>query len=49
MQVVIKISFPRIRSRKLNSWNHLTMPVVRVRAPIAPVRGHGLWSTRWKE
>jgi hypothetical protein len=46
MQVIIRIVFPKIRSEKLNSWNHLIMPVVRVRAPIAPVKGQGLWSTK---
>jgi hypothetical protein len=40
--VIIKINFPKISNEKLNSWNHLTIPVVRVRAPMAPVRGHGL-------
>jgi hypothetical protein len=45
MQVIIRIASPRIKRKKLNSWNHFTMPVVRVRAPMAPVRGHGLWST----
>jgi hypothetical protein len=28
-------------------WNHLTVPDVIINAPIAPVRGQGLWSTIW--
>lgn len=28
-------------------WNHFTVPEVIIRAPIAPVKGHGLWSTMW--
>lgn len=29
-------------------WNHLTVPDVIIKAPRAPVRGQGLWSTIWK-
>lgn len=29
-------------------WNHFVNPAVRVKAPIAPVKGQGLKSTRWK-
>lgn len=32
-----------------NSWNHLTIPVVIVNAAVAPVKGQGLWSTKWNE
>ena len=27
-------------------WNHLAMPIVSARAPLAAVSGHGLSSTR---
>ena len=29
-------------------WNHLARPIAKVKAPIEEVRGHGLYSTRWK-
>ena len=29
-------------------WNQAARPVVRLKAPRAPIRGHGLCSTRWK-
>lgn len=29
-------------------WNHLAIPIARVRAPIDDVKGHGLYSTKWK-
>lgn len=29
-------------------WNHLAKPIARVKAPMDEVRGHGLYSTRWK-
>lgn len=28
-------------------WNHLIVPVNVIIAPIAPIRGHGLWFTMW--
>lgn len=39
---------PKRRSKILFWWNHFTIPEVKVRALMAPVNGHGLWSTRWK-
>lgn len=28
-------------------WNQEVRPVVSIKAPIAAVKGHGLYSTRW--
>ena len=28
-------------------WNHLAIPIAKVKAPIDAVKGHGLYSTRW--
>lgn len=49
MQVNTMIQTPIRNKFILNSWNHFTIPVVIVRAAVAPVKGHGLWSTKWKE
>lgn len=48
MQVKTRIAAPNVNRSILNVWNHFTMPVVIVRAAIAPVSGQGLWSTKWK-
>jgi hypothetical protein len=46
MHVNDRIRAPKINRFMLNSWNHFTIPVVIVNAAKAPVRGHGLWSTK---
>lgn len=45
--VRIIITRPRISPRVPFPWNHPVSPRVRVSAPIDPVRGHGLNSTKW--
>lgn len=46
--VNIVIILPKIKRSVEYWWNHLVKPAVRVKAPMAPVRGQGLKSTRWK-
>ena len=46
--VIIKITSPTIINSIDRVWNHLTIPVVRVNAPILAINGQGLWSTKWK-
>ncbi len=46
--VKIVIINPKIIKFKLFKWNHFVNPDVKVKAPIAPVNGHGLKSTKWK-
>jgi hypothetical protein len=41
------IKFPKIKRFTLYWWNHFVNPAVRVKAPMAPVKGHGLKSTKW--
>ena len=36
------IRFPSTNKSIVYWWNHFVNPAVRVRAPIAPVNGHGL-------
>ena len=42
----------QIKLRKNNEvsflWNQITMPIVMLKALMAPHRGQGLMSTRWK-
>lgn len=38
---------PKTNKSILNWWNHLTNPVVNIKALIDPVKGQGLMSTRW--
>lgn len=45
----MRIILPKINIEGEKELNHLTKPLVKRRAPIAPVRGHGLMSTKWKE
>ena len=45
--VISIIISPNRTSMGLLKWNQTTRPTVVKRAPAAPVRGHGLWSTRW--
>jgi len=45
--VKIVIIFPKINKVISYWWNHLIKPDTIVKAPIAPVRGQGLKSTRW--
>jgi hypothetical protein len=33
----------------LYKWNHLISPVIIIRAPIAPIIGQGLLSTKWND
>lgn len=40
---VVAINRPVVVCR----WNHLVRPMVRERAPIEAVSGHGLISTKW--
>ena len=47
IQVRIRAHTPNANKFMLNSWNHFTIPDVIIKAARAPVRGHGLWSTRW--
>jgi hypothetical protein len=47
--IVIKvIKFPKINKSIEYWWNHFVKPAVSVNAPIAPVNGQGLKSTKWK-
>lgn len=48
IQVIIIINLPNKNKVGSKVWNHFTRPEVKIRAPRAPVRGHGLWSTMWK-
>jgi hypothetical protein len=48
MHVKIIIIFPNKNNVGVNMWNHFTNPEVRIKAPKAPVKGQGLWSTIWK-
>ena len=41
------IKFPKTKRFIEYWWNHFVNPAVRVKAPIAPVKGHGLKSTKW--
>lgn len=43
--VIIRHKIPRIIRSMLYTLNHLTRPEVKIRAPRAAIRGHGLWST----
>jgi len=45
----MRIILPKINIVEERELNHLTSPLVKRRAPMAPVRGQGLISTRWKE
>jgi len=47
--VIKRIAMPIINKVGLLKWNHFTNPEVRIKAPIDPINGHGLWSTKWKE
>lgn len=38
---------PRIKQDSPRLWNQEVKPIVVKRAPIEPVRGQGLYSTRW--
>lgn len=42
MDVRMRADNPRIARKFLPPWNHFTVPEVIIRAPMAPVRGHGL-------
>ena len=47
MVVRIKRVVPRRSKRLLLVWNQRISPEVIINALTAPVRGHGLWSTKW--
>jgi hypothetical protein len=46
--IVNKVIILPIKKRViLFKWNHWMIPEVKVKAPNAPVKGQGLWSTKW--
>lgn len=46
--IIIKvISIPNKNKELLNIWNHLIIPIIEIMAPKAPIKGHGLTSTKW--
>jgi hypothetical protein len=45
MAVIMIIIAPSITILILNILNHIVNPEVKIKVPIAPVRGHGLIST----
>ena len=47
MIVSSRSNVPAIRRRFFLAWNQRINPDVIISALTAPVRGHGLWSTRW--
>jgi hypothetical protein len=42
------IILPVNRSSLLYWWNHVIIPAIVTRAPMTPVSGQGLCSTKWK-
>lgn len=45
IEVIISMARPMFINIFDPPWNHFTVPDVIIKAPMAPVKGHGLWST----
>lgn len=46
--VIMVIVIPSNRHVRPRLWNQEVKPIVIIRAPTDPVKGHGLYSTKWK-